>query len=78
LNISLLSQMLLYGWTAFEFLIAAAFHESNWPIDAVMIVPVTAALLYKIHIENAAMRHALGDEDVSYSSATNRLTPSLI
>jgi hypothetical protein len=77
LNASLLSQMLLYVWTAFEFLVAVAFHESNWLIDTVMIVPVTAAFLSMIHVENAALRHAFGDEDVWYSSTTNRLTPGI-
>jgi protein-S-isoprenylcysteine O-methyltransferase Ste14 len=56
---------------------AVALHERNWLAAAVVVVPTTAALLYRIHIEEAALRQAFGEKYESYSSTTKRLIPGV-
>jgi len=56
---------------------AIALRERNWLAVAVMLLPTTAALLYRIHVEEAALREAFGAEYVSYSETTWRLIPGL-
>jgi protein-S-isoprenylcysteine O-methyltransferase Ste14 len=41
------------------------------------VVPPTVALLYRIRIEEAALREAFGEEYVAYSNTTKRLVPGL-
>ncbi|MGB2676027.1 MAG: isoprenylcysteine carboxylmethyltransferase family protein [Candidatus Acidiferrum sp.] len=57
--------------------LAVGLHSRNWISLAVVIVPTTAALLYRIHVEEAAMAEAFGEEYVAYSKATKRLIPGL-
>jgi protein-S-isoprenylcysteine O-methyltransferase Ste14 len=42
-----------------------------------MLIPTTAALLYRIHVEEALLRKAFGEEYVEYSRATKRLFPGI-
>ena len=49
----------------------------NWIAFAAALVPTTAALLYRIHIEEAALSKAFGAEYAVYSRATKRLVPGL-
>ncbi len=44
---------------------------------AIVLVLPTAALLYRIRVEDAALREAFGDEYIAYSRITKRLVPSL-
>jgi protein-S-isoprenylcysteine O-methyltransferase Ste14 len=43
----------------------------------VLIVPVTAAFLYRIHVEEAVLNEAFGAEYAAYSKATWRLIPGV-
>jgi len=52
-------------------------HSRNWIGFAAALVPTTAALLYRIHIEEAALRTVFGEEYVVYSRDTKRLVPGL-
>jgi protein-S-isoprenylcysteine O-methyltransferase Ste14 len=54
-----------------------AIHERNWLAAAVVIVPTTAPLLYRIHVEEAALNAAFGAEYASYSNSTYRLIPGI-
>ena len=57
--------------------LAVGLHSRNWISFAVVLVPTTAALLYRIHVEEAALAQAFGEEYVAYSKATKRLVPGL-
>jgi protein-S-isoprenylcysteine O-methyltransferase Ste14 len=50
---------------------------ANWWSLTAIIVPITIAILYRIHIEESALREAFGDEYVSYCNVTRRLMPGL-
>lgn len=52
-------------------------HSHNWIAFAVALVPTTVALLYRIHVEEAALNMAFGEEYVAYSRNTKRLVPGL-
>ncbi len=56
---------------------AIALHERNWLAASVVMVPTTAALLYRIHVEEAALHEAFGAQYESYSSTTKRLIPGI-
>jgi protein-S-isoprenylcysteine O-methyltransferase Ste14 len=56
---------------------AIALHERNWLAASVVMVPTTAALLYRIHVEEAALHEAFGAQYESYSSRTKRLIPGI-
>jgi protein-S-isoprenylcysteine O-methyltransferase Ste14 len=57
--------------------VAIGLHARNWMSLASVILPTTAALLYRIHVEELALRDAFGEEYVAYSRATKRLVPGL-
>lgn len=57
--------------------IAIGLHEHNWISLLIITVPTTAALLYRIHVEEIALREAFGGEYVQYSSETRRLIPGI-
>jgi protein-S-isoprenylcysteine O-methyltransferase Ste14 len=61
-------------WLVF---LAVGTHSRNWLSFALAIVPTTAALLYRIHVEEAALIWAFGKEYVDYSQVTKRLIPGL-
>jgi protein-S-isoprenylcysteine O-methyltransferase Ste14 len=57
--------------------IAIAIHECNWLAAVVMMAPTTAALLYRIHVEEAALHEAFGAQYAAYSRTTKRLIPGI-
>jgi protein-S-isoprenylcysteine O-methyltransferase Ste14 len=57
--------------------VAIAVHERNWLAAAIVIIPTTAALLYRIHVEEAALRQAFGAQYEAYSKTTSRLIPGI-
>jgi protein-S-isoprenylcysteine O-methyltransferase Ste14 len=61
-------------WLVF---LAVGIHSRNWLSFACAIIPTTAALLYRIHIEEAALREAFGEEYIAYSRETKRLIPGV-
>ena len=58
-------------------LLACALHTRTWACFAVIMVPPTLALLYRIHVEETALRLAFGDEYEAYSRRTKRLIPGV-
>ncbi|HTZ49395.1 MAG TPA: isoprenylcysteine carboxylmethyltransferase family protein [Verrucomicrobiae bacterium] len=56
---------------------AVALHTRNWPSLAVILIPCTAALLYRIHVEEAALLQAFGPDYADYTKSTHRLLPGL-
>ena len=58
-------------------LLAVGLHSRNWAGLLVLIVPATAALIYRIHVEEAALSEAFGERYADYSKATWRLVPGL-
>jgi len=49
----------------------------NWGAMAVMVVLPTAAVLYRIHVEEVALRSAFGAEYEDYARTTKRLFPGV-
>jgi protein-S-isoprenylcysteine O-methyltransferase Ste14 len=58
-------------------LMAAGVHTRNWIGLAVAVVPITAALLYRIRVEEEALRAAFGEEYLEYCRTTKRLVPGV-
>jgi len=58
-------------------LLACALHARTWACFAVVLVPPTLALLYRIHVEETALHLAFGDEYANYSRRTKRLIPGI-
>jgi protein-S-isoprenylcysteine O-methyltransferase Ste14 len=50
---------------------------SNWISLIVIFVPITAAFLYRIRIEEAALKLAFGEKYLEYSGRTKRLLPGI-
>jgi protein-S-isoprenylcysteine O-methyltransferase Ste14 len=44
---------------------------------AVVLIPISGALLYRIHVEETALRSAFGSDYDDYSKATRRLIPGV-
>jgi protein-S-isoprenylcysteine O-methyltransferase Ste14 len=57
--------------------LAIGVHSRNWIAFAVAFLPTTAAMLYRIHVEENALTSAFGEEYVAYSRSTKRLVPGL-
>jgi protein-S-isoprenylcysteine O-methyltransferase Ste14 len=57
--------------------LSIALHERNWLAAAVVLAPTTAAVLYRIHVEEAALQEAFGAEYATYSQTTRRLIPGV-
>jgi protein-S-isoprenylcysteine O-methyltransferase len=57
--------------------LAAGLHSRTWIGLAIAIVPTTAAVLYRIHVEELALREAFGEEYAAYSRTTRRLVPGV-
>jgi protein-S-isoprenylcysteine O-methyltransferase Ste14 len=57
--------------------LAIGIYSRNWLSLAIAVVPPTVALLYRIRVEEAALREAFGEEYVAYSKTTRRLVPGL-
>ena len=49
----------------------------NWVALLALLVPITAAFLWRIHVEERVLTDALGDEYPKYASRTKRLIPLL-
>lgn len=56
---------------------AVALHTRNWPGFASILVPCTAVLLFRIHVEEAALLQAFGSDYANYTESTSRLFPGL-
>lgn len=57
--------------------VATGLHTLNWISLAIIVVFPSAALLYRIHVEETALREAFGDEYVNYIRETKRLIPGI-
>jgi protein-S-isoprenylcysteine O-methyltransferase Ste14 len=57
--------------------IATGLHTRNWLGLALSVIPPLLALLYRIHVEEAALTGAFGEQYVEYSRTTKRLIPGL-
>jgi len=58
-------------------LLAFALHSRTWACFAVVLVPSTLAVLYRIHVEETALRLAFGADYEDYSRSTKRLIPGV-
>ena len=58
-------------------LLAVGLGSRNWISFAIMLVIPTAALLYRIHVEEIVLRDHFGEEYVTYSRETKRLVPGI-
>jgi len=58
-------------------LLAAGLHSRTWACLAVAFIPPTLAVLYRVHVEEIALRRAFGTEYEDYSRTTKRLVPGL-
>jgi protein-S-isoprenylcysteine O-methyltransferase Ste14 len=65
-----------YSGSLLSFL-GLAIHEGNWIAGIAVIVPITAAFLYRIHVEEVALNEAFGAQYASYSRQTKRLIPGI-
>ena len=50
---------------------------ANWLSFALIFVPLCGATLYRIRVEEAALKENFGDEYLSYCRATKRLIPGI-
>jgi protein-S-isoprenylcysteine O-methyltransferase Ste14 len=57
--------------------LAFALHTRTWACFAVAFVPPTLAVLYRIHVEETALRLAFGADYEDYSRSTKRLIPGV-
>ena len=57
--------------------LATGLRTRNWVSFLIVTVPTTAALLYRIHVEEIALRDHFGPEYVEYSRVTKRLMPGI-
>jgi protein-S-isoprenylcysteine O-methyltransferase Ste14 len=57
--------------------LARGLRLQNWLSLIIIIVPPVAALLYRIHVEEAALTGAFGEQYVDYSQRTKRLIPGV-
>lgn len=57
--------------------LAAGLHSHNWACLAIVFLPPTLAILYRIHIEEAALLSAFGSGYGDYIKSTKRLIPGI-
>jgi protein-S-isoprenylcysteine O-methyltransferase Ste14 len=57
--------------------VAMGLSTRNWLGLAVIVIGPMAALVYRIHVEEAALTEAFGQEYVEYSRTTKRLVPGV-
>jgi protein-S-isoprenylcysteine O-methyltransferase Ste14 len=57
--------------------LAFALHARTWACFAVVLVPPTLAVLFRIHVEEGALRMAFGANYEDYSRSTKRLIPGI-
>ncbi len=65
-----------YSGSLFSFL-GLGLSFSNWLSVLIIIIPITAAFIYRISLEEKALKQALGDEYINYAKATKRLIPGI-
>lgn len=58
--------------------LAIGLHSRDWPALLAAVVPPTLAVLYRIHIEEAALLQAFNGEYEEYCRRTKRLIPGLV
>ena len=58
-------------------ILAVGLHTRNWISLLVIFIPPAAALLYRIHVEEIALREHFGQEYIDYSRQTSRLIPGI-
>jgi protein-S-isoprenylcysteine O-methyltransferase Ste14 len=58
-------------------LAAVGIEARNWLSLAIVLIPTTAAFLYRIHVEETALHRAFGPEYTQYSQTTKRLIPGV-
>ena len=56
---------------------AIGLYERNWISLAVVLILPTAALLYRIHVEEIALTEAFGEQYLDYRKTTKRLFPGI-
>ena len=57
--------------------LAIGLHSRNWLSLGIVLLPTTAAVLYRIHVEESALIQAFGEQYVAYSKVTNCLIPGV-
>jgi protein-S-isoprenylcysteine O-methyltransferase Ste14 len=57
--------------------LAVGIYARNWICLAVCVAPTTLAVLWRIHVEEAALRAHFGDAYAEYSRTTKRLIPGI-
>jgi protein-S-isoprenylcysteine O-methyltransferase Ste14 len=57
--------------------VAIGLYAGNWLALAIMLIPTTAAVIYRIHVEEIALRAAFGQQYIAYSVKTKRLLPAI-
>jgi protein-S-isoprenylcysteine O-methyltransferase Ste14 len=57
--------------------LAVALHTRNWISMLIIFVPTSAALMWRMHVEEIALRNAFGHEYIQYSRNTKRLIPGI-
>ena len=50
---------------------------SNWISLGLSLIPFSVAALYRMHVEEQALKEAFGEAYISYSRGTKRLIPKL-
>lgn len=56
---------------------AIGIYERNWISLAIVLIFPTAALIYRIHVEEMALTQAFGEDYAAYSRTTRRLFPGI-
>ncbi len=56
---------------------AVGLHARNWLALAIVLTPTLAALIYRMHVEEAALLRAFGERYAAYSRTTRRLIPGI-
>jgi protein-S-isoprenylcysteine O-methyltransferase Ste14 len=56
---------------------AVGLYQRNWISLAILLIFPTAALIYRIHVEELALTEAFGSQYVDYSKSTRRLLPGI-
>jgi protein-S-isoprenylcysteine O-methyltransferase len=57
--------------------VAVGLHSRNWIGFALAVVPTAAVMMYRIHVEEIALRAAFGEEYEAYGRETKRLIPGV-
>jgi protein-S-isoprenylcysteine O-methyltransferase Ste14 len=57
--------------------VAFALHSRTWACFAVVLIPPSLAVIYRIYVEELALRRAFGAEYEDYSRSTKRLIPGV-